>query len=171
MIILESVVSAALSIIRDAPGQEDRMAWLSMTFASRFDDYNDRLRGKCQNWRHEVSKSVVSGGTAKGASLCGQEQRFQCSHSEQKLSSPMSERDDLFSFAAESEVLSNFFERSAETLGGGKRAKTQHRIISLFDSAVILLDSPVEVRVAAMLALRAKYFPDRTWKRIVAVGG
>jgi hypothetical protein len=43
--------------------------------------------------------------------------------------------------------------------------------ISLFDSAVILLDSPVEVRVAAMRDLRAKYFPDRTWIRIVAVGG
>ena len=48
-------------------------------------------------------------------------------------------------FAAGSKVLSNFLEGPAEALGRRQRTKAQHRIVSLFNSPVISLNSTIHV--------------------------
>jgi hypothetical protein len=65
--------------------------------------------------------------------------------------------------------LANLLEGSTETLGGGKRTKGQHRVISLFHATVILLDPSIQIGTAAMLDSRTKDFADRTRIRIVAI--
>ena len=45
-----------------------------------------------------------------------------------------------FCFPAAPKVLSNFLEGSAEPLGRDKRAEAQHRVVSLFHSAVVPFD-------------------------------
>jgi hypothetical protein len=66
-------------------------------------------------------------------------------------------------------VLPNFLEGSTEALGRVKRSKAQHRVVSLFDAAVILLDPSIQIGTAAMFDFRTKYLADGARIRIVAI--
>jgi hypothetical protein len=69
-----------------------------------------------------------------------------------------------------SEIISQFVEGSTESLGRSKTFKTEHWIIALFDSAVILFD-PIIFRAAApMLYLLPEHFRDRSRIGVVTVG-
>ena len=52
-----------------------------------------------------------------------------------------------------------------------KRTKTQHRVISLFHAAVILLDPSIQVGAAAMFHFGTKDLADGARIRIVAITG
>jgi len=65
--------------------------------------------------------------------------------------------------------LSDFLESSTETLGRGKRTKTQHRVISLFHTAVVLLDPAIQIGAAAMFDLATKDLAEGARIRIVAI--
>jgi hypothetical protein len=71
------------------------------------------------------------------------EHGFQCLRSGEKLTPLAGERYNLFSLAAGTKVLSNFLERPTETPGRVECTEAQHRVIALFDSAMILLDPPI----------------------------
>jgi hypothetical protein len=65
--------------------------------------------------------------------------------------------------------LPDFLEGSTETLGRRKRTKTQHRVISLFHAAVILLDPAIQIGAAAMFDLATKDLADGARIRVVAI--
>ena len=90
---------------------------------------------------------------------------------EQKLLSGVGERADFILFASRSKVLPNFLEGAPESLSRRQRAESQHRIVSLLDAPVVSLNPPVQVSATAMLHLWTECFPDRSWIRIVAIGG
>ena len=63
----------------------------------------------------------------------------------------------------------HFLEGLTETLGRVKRTKTQHRVISLFDAAVILLYPAIQIGVAAMFDSATKDLVNGARIRIVAI--
>ena len=73
----------------------------------------------------------------------GDEHGFRCLRSGEKLTPLAGEQYNLFSLAAGTKILSNFLERPTETPGRVECTKVQHRVIALFDSAMILLDPPI----------------------------
>jgi hypothetical protein len=81
--------------------------------------------------------------------LSGSKECLQHTNFLDKLLPAARERNKLFSFPARTEVLSNFFESTAEALGRGNRTKAEHRVIALFDAAMILFDPAVQISVLA----------------------
>jgi hypothetical protein len=75
------------------------------------------------------------------------------------------------SFCAEGGSTVGVPRRPDRTLGRGKCTEAQHRVISLLDPAMILLDAPVQISIAAMVNFRPERFPNRARVRIVPVGG
>ena len=65
--------------------------------------------------------------------------------------------------------MSDFLKGSTETLGRGKRTKTQHRVISLFHTAVVLLDPAIQIGAAAMFDLATKDLAEGARIRIVTI--
>jgi hypothetical protein len=49
--------------------------------------------------------------------------------------------------------------------------QSEHRVIALFDTTMVLLDAAVEVSIVAMFDLCPQHFLDRTGIRIVPIGG
>ena len=68
-------------------------------------------------------------------------------------------------------VLPDFLKGSTETLGRAETTKTQHRVVSLFHAAVILLDPSIQVGAAAVFHFGTKGIADRARIRIVAITG
>jgi len=96
---------------------------------------------------------------------------MQCFGFGQELPSAGGQGNKLFSSAPRAEVLSDFLEGPTETLGRGKCTEAQHLVISLLDPAMILLDAPVQISIAAIVNFRPERFPNRARVRIVPVGG
>ena len=70
-----------------------------------------------------------------------------------------------------SEVVSEFVKGAAEALRGSEVFKTQHRIVTLFDTTVILLDPVIFIAAAPMLNLLPEHFGNGPRIRVVTVGG
>jgi hypothetical protein len=70
-----------------------------------------------------------------------------------------------------SEIVSEFVEGSTEALRGSEAFKTQHGIVTLFDSAVILLDSIILIAAAPMLYLLPEHFGHGPRIGVVTIGG
>src|SRR4030095_12338442 len=68
-------------------------------------------------------------------------------------------------------VLPDLLKGSTETLGRAETTKTQHRVVSLFHAAVILLDPSIQVSAAAVFHFGTKDLADRARIRIVAITG
>lgn len=75
--------------------------------------------------------------------LRGDDHRLQCLRSEEKLTPLVVEGDELLSLAAGTKVMSNFLDRPTEMPGRVQRPKAQDRVITMFDSAMMLLDPPI----------------------------
>ena len=83
----------------------------------------------------------------------------------------MRQGDELVLFLSWPQVLPYFFERSPESLRGWECAETQHRIVSLLDTAVITLDVAIEEPIIPVLDLATQYFPNCPWVGIQPVRG
>ncbi len=68
-------------------------------------------------------------------------------------------------------ILPDFLKGSTETLGRAETTKTQHRVLSLFPAAVILLDPSIQVGAAAVFHFGTKDLADRARIQIVAITG
>ena len=68
-------------------------------------------------------------------------------------------------------VLQDFLKGSTEMLGRAETTKTQHRVVSFFHAAVILLDPSIQVGAAAVFHFGTKDIADRARIRIVAITG
>jgi hypothetical protein len=77
-----------------------------------------------------------------------------------ELAALLSQGYELISVATRPKVLSHLFECSAEAASAGKRAETQHRVITLLDSAMVLLDPAILVGTAAMFYLASQHLVD-----------
>jgi hypothetical protein len=67
-------------------------------------------------------------------------------------------------------VLAEFIERGTEASGTGERAEAAHRVVALFDRAVVLLEPIIEILTGAMHGLAAHDTADGAWISIVPIG-
>jgi hypothetical protein len=74
----------------------------------------------------------------------------------------LSEGQGLIHGGAGTEVLTDFIKGRAEASGTGEGAEAAHRIVALFDAAVILLKSIVQVLVGTVEDLATKRAADRS---------
>ena len=101
-----------------------------------------------------------------GFEQVGQGERFG-----NELAALLSQGYELISLATWPKVLSHLLKCSAEAARRGKRAETQHRVITLLDAAMILLDPAILVGTAAMFYLRSQHPVDSTRIGSVPVRG
>src|SRR3954463_11654430 len=89
----------------------------------------------------------------------------------QELLPPLGRRDKLVRRSPGPEVVSQFVEGVAEPLGRSKTFKAQHRIVALFDSAMILLDPIIFIPATPMFHLFSEHLGDGPWVGAMPVGG
>jgi hypothetical protein len=102
------------------------------------------LDGNCQDRRRV---SVLSSGPEGGLliqELTGEETRLERLHFGHKQLPLPSEGDELLAPAPRTKVLPDFVEGRTESLCGGEDPKTEHGVVTLFDSSMVLLDAAVE---------------------------
>src|SRR5438270_13493004 len=79
------------------------------------------------------------------------------------------EGDKLVRRSLEPEVISPLIKGAAEALRGSKAFQAQHRVIALFDAAVVWLDPIIFVATTPMLPLLPEHFRDRSRIGVVPV--
>jgi len=69
------------------------------------------------------------------------------------------------------EIVSQLTKGAAEALRGSKAFKTQHRVVALFEAAVVWLNPVIFIAAIPMLHLFPEHFGNGPRIRIVTIGG
>ncbi len=87
----------------------------------------------------------------------------------QELLPSLGRGDELVRKASGPEVVTEFVEATAEALRGSEAFKTKHRVVTLLNAAVVLLDPIIFIAATPMLHLLPEHFGDGARIRVVTV--
>jgi hypothetical protein len=117
-----------------------------------------------------TQKAITGVGSWSADFVSGHHQSLQGVESLEEQFALMCQRHRLVHNGAEAEELAEFIKCATKTRCRFDISEATHRVVALFDAPMILFQSIVQIRIAAMENVATKCFANRSWIGAMPIG-